>query len=106
ASRTATGKLARLPRAYPVCRTRRAHARARPRARHVSDASIEITRRYGGSITFACLRLALMTVTLKIMKRSLGCHKRNTRNRRWWALGALAVALLTVGLDMTILNVG
>src|SRR5699024_11747190 len=29
----------------------------------------------------------------------------NTRNRRWWALGALAVALLTFGWDMTILTV-
>jgi DHA2 family multidrug resistance protein-like MFS transporter len=25
--------------------------------------------------------------------------------RRWWALGALAVSLLTVGLDLTVLNV-
>lgn len=29
----------------------------------------------------------------------------NIGSRRWWALGALAVALITFGLDMTILNV-
>lgn len=28
----------------------------------------------------------------------------NQRNRRWWVLGALAVGILAVGLDMTILN--
>jgi MFS family permease len=28
----------------------------------------------------------------------------SARTRRWWAVGALALALLVVGLDMTMLN--
>ncbi|MFC5701383.1 DHA2 family efflux MFS transporter permease subunit [Cohnella faecalis] len=29
---------------------------------------------------------------------------KNSNNRRWWVLGALALCLLTVGLDLTVLN--
>ena len=29
---------------------------------------------------------------------------KNTERRRWWALGALALSVLVVGLDLTVLN--
>ena len=42
-----------------------------------------------------------MSTSIRSMRES--ADKRD--NKRWWALGALALAMLTIGLDATILNV-